>query len=117
MASICVALCYVGFQKIVKWRMHDPVFFKAKLGYALPEHWDIENVSTYNGKYYWAIDGGIDEAWIESMHGEPILPKMSAPGNPNDSGIVGWRITNESGTSRIMRRCMKGCCIYVEVSR
>ena len=118
---IAAAALYLGASKLTQMRrdaeMRDPEFIEGKLGYQLPHHWKVVSSLVDDDRYYWAIDGGIDESWIESMNGEAIYSVTTDSGNSEDPTIKGWRITNGNRISLLMRRCMKGCCSYVEVAR
>ena len=65
---VIVVLFYTGFQKILEIqlerRMHNPEFIESKLGYSFPEHWHIRSVSESDDRYYWSIDGSIDDSWV-----------------------------------------------------
>lgn len=120
--AIVVTLAfYLGASKVTQMRrdaeMSDTDFIESKIGYQLPHHWKVVSSLVDENRYYWAIDGGIDESWIESMNGEAVYSAPAGSDESEDSTIKGWQITNGNRTSLVMRRCMKGCCSYVEVAR
>jgi len=121
---IAVTASYIGASKLTQMRqdaedaeIRDPKFIQSKLGYQLPDYWKVVSSLVDDNRYYWAIDGGIDESWIESMNGEAIYSESTDSGTSEEPTVEGWRITKGNRISLVMKRCRLGCCSYVEVRR
>ncbi|MFC7338202.1 hypothetical protein ACFQY0_13490 [Haloferula chungangensis] len=90
--------------------LRSPEVIHRILGYDFPQHWKIEAVDQTDGRYYWAIDGGVTPDWISSIGG-----------TPEDGSDTRWDVAIADGDgihrSSVFIRCPKRCCIAVEAAR
>jgi hypothetical protein len=87
--------------------LRDPRVIRNILGYDFEKWWRVQEVEQSDSRYYWAIDGGISDEWIESIAAVP---------DPLDDRS--WRVIVTDGQgvhlSRVFIRCEKGCCVGIE---
>jgi hypothetical protein len=87
--------------------LRDPRIIRNILGYDFEKWWRVQEVEQSDSHYYWAIDGGISDEWIESVAAVP---------DPLEDRS--WRVimTDDQGVhlSRVFIRCEKGCCVGIE---
>jgi len=84
-------------------------YIESKVGYRIPEHWIIEELTVSEDKYTWIIDGGISSSWIDVFRDD-----AQPTGKLENGDIAGWNITRGEVTSSVMKRCMKNCCSTIE---
>jgi len=113
MAFVTIAILAIGGAILIRVvsssspDLRDPRVIRNILGYDFEKWWRVQDVDQSDSRYYWAIDGGISDEWIESVAAVP---------DPFEDRS--WRITvtDDQGVhlSRVFIRCEKGCCLGIE---